>query len=109
MTNQTTLPTTKKVLVIFDLIPERTSMAIVRLTRTEYKLLAKAHNYYANQSDYNKDAHAALELIQTAFSYNPETPRAPKTSVGLTNWADNMGLITDIKYVELFIHTGLVK
>jgi hypothetical protein len=61
-----------KTLIVFELIPEETKMALIDLTEDEFNFLSKGHGYIINAGDYDEEATLAVNCISTAFTDKEE-------------------------------------
>jgi len=57
-----------KVLIIYNLVPEKLYQAIVDMTEEEFEFFSKAHNKYGEQPDLDDAASEAINVIGNAFS-----------------------------------------
>lgn len=62
-----------KTLVVYEVIPEETKMALVDLSQKQFDFLSHAHGYIVNASDVDDPkAELACFCIDSAFCDNPE-------------------------------------
>lgn len=60
------------VLVVFELISEKTSFFIIDMTDEEYELYSKADNYIVNVSEWDDEKVDIVNLFSNAICNNPE-------------------------------------
>lgn len=57
-----------KTLVVYEVIPEETKMAVVDLSQEQFDFLSHAHGYIVNASDvYDPQAELACRCVDSAF------------------------------------------
>lgn len=61
-----------KTLVVYEVIPEETKMAVVDLSQEQFDFLSHAHGYIVNASLDDPQAELACLCIDSAFCDNPD-------------------------------------
>lgn len=102
-----------KTLIIYELVPEQTIMAIVDLTNEEYELFSKAHDHYINFTEMDGDTHSAVDAINCALCKpaNLERDKEDIDQLGLEYYGKWHSFITDtqnLEGVERLIHCGFI-
>ena len=96
-----------KVLVIYDIYPEETFMAMVDMTDEEYEYFENAHGVYVNATD-NELAIEVANTIGNAFCDQPEYLKFCQTDKDreyFGKWKNDL-TISDIKDADKLIRSG---
>jgi len=98
-----------KVLVIYDLVPEETKVALVDMSEKEYEYFKKAHTVYINASD-NEEGCVVSNVISNAFCEDPTYKKYCETDedrLYFGKWKNNEWL-SDISKADKLIRSGFI-
>jgi len=87
-----------KVLIVYEMVPERTDVFLVDVTRSDYEWMQKCHNHFLNDTRVPKDNEKACMKLSEWLTDKPKA--IDEKTVG--------GKPLDISGYEKFILTGFL-